>query len=108
MLTLSKRLNPLEKKMNDTIGNLLQEILKEKFELESKNKKPRLILISEKIFEILNTDWIESVQELPWGETLVYEIEKQRKINRNIFLADGSLFGLWVVRVNTIDGFKVY
>jgi hypothetical protein len=90
------------------IDELLQKIFKSKLDLELKKIKPRIILLGEKTFELLNEEWIESIQQLPWGDTLAYELEKQRKNKKNIFLAEGSLFGLWVIRVNSLEGFKVY
>lgn len=94
--------------MDDKIGNLLEGILKEKLELETDGKRPRVVLLGEEAFSLLEGEWLESIQELPWGDTLVYELERQRDMNRNIFLAEGSLFGLWAIRVHTVEGFKVY
>ncbi len=94
--------------MTKKVDDLIHEILKTKIDLEMEDKKPRVILLGEECFELINGEFLESIQELPWGDTLSYELEKQREVNRNIFLAEGSLFGLWVIRINTIEGFKVF
>jgi hypothetical protein len=90
------------------IDELLQKIFKSKLDLELKKIKPRIILLGEEEFELLNGEWIESIQQLPWGDTLTYELERQRESKKDIFLAEGSLFGLWVIRVSSLEGFKVY
>jgi hypothetical protein len=38
----------------------------------------------------------------------MYEMERKKEAGKNVFLGDGSMFGLWIIRVDTLDGFKVY
>ena len=83
---------------------LVKDIIKEKFELEKLGKNPRLVLLGIKDFELLENEWIESIKKLPWGDSLELELRKNRS---NVFLGDGSLCGLWVVKVETIEGFEV-
>ena len=59
------------------------------------------------IFETLKKEWIQSYKDLPWGDSLVYELEHNPNRNNKMFLADGTIFGLWVIRVDTIEGFEV-
>lgn len=89
-------------------NEIIAAILKEKMDLEKKGFKPRIILLGKEIHQMIEEEWIESVKELPWGDTLIYEMEQKRAIGKNVFLGDGSMFGLWVIRVDTIDNFKVY
>ena len=87
---------------------LVKKILEEKYKLEREGKRPRIILLSEKVHKELEEEWIESIQELPWGDSLVYELEQNKKQFDGMFLGDGSLFGLWIIKVDTIEEFKVY
>lgn len=100
-----------EKKKNnnllDTAADIATAILYQKMELERYGYKPRVVLINEKMHDLLLGEWLESWKELPWGDTIAYEIEKDVERNKNMFLGDGVIFDLWVVRVNTIDGFEV-
>jgi len=86
---------------------LVTQILQEKLRLEKEGKKPRIILLGEKEHEMLQSEWIESIRSLPWGDSLAYELERRAASHSEVFLGDGSLLDLWVVRVNTIDGFEV-
>ena len=86
---------------------LMKEILTTKFELEKQGKKPRVVLLGEKERKLLESGWIESIRELPWGDSLMYELEMRENKN-DVFLGDGSIFDLWVIEVDTIKGFKVY
>jgi len=92
---------------NET-NEVVTDILEAKLELEKHGKKPRIVLMGTAIHEMIEDEWIESVKELPWGDSLVYEMERKREVNKNVFLGDGSIFGLWVIKVDTIDGFKVF
>jgi hypothetical protein len=94
--------------LNDPASKLAETILVKKGELEAQGKKPRLVLIDEDSFKLLEENWLEAVTALPWGDTLAYELRMRRARSGTIFLGDGSLFGLWVVRVNTIEGFQVF
>ncbi len=85
----------------------MKEILTEKFNLEKEGRKPRVVLLGKKEHELLESGWIESVRELPWGDSLMYELE-QRENKNDVFLGDGSIFDLWVIEVDTIKGFKGY
>ena len=84
---------------------LITEILQEKIRLEKEGYIPRVILLGEESFNILIKDWIKSYQAMPWGDSITSELEK--KAHSKIFLGDGSLLDLWVVCVNTIEGFEV-
>lgn len=88
-------------------SDIATAILYEKMELEQKGLKPKVVLISEKLHDLLLGEWLESWEDLPWGDTIAYEIQKDIEKNRNVFLGDGVIFDLWVVRVTTIDGFEV-
>lgn len=92
--------------MMKEIDKIAKDILAQKIKLEKEGCKPRVVLVNEEVFQLLDNDWIGSIQDLPWGDTLVYEVEKEK--NRNVFLADGTIFDLWVVRVNTINDIKVF
>jgi hypothetical protein len=83
-------------------------ILKEKMDLEKKGLKPRVILLGDELYKMIEDEWIESIRELPWGDSLAYEMERKREIGKHVFLGDGSMFGLWVIKVDSISGFKVY
>jgi len=86
---------------------LMKEILTEKFDLEKQGKKPRIVLLGKKERKLLENGWIESIRELPWGDSLMYELEMRENKN-DVFLGDGSIFDLWVIEVDTVEGFKVY
>lgn len=92
---------------NSEAESLIIQILEKKLEIENKTLKPRVILINEKLFDLILNGWVESYSELPWGDTVAYELQKQTEKNRNIFLGDGTLFGLWVVKVETVETFEV-
>jgi len=100
-------MEPEKTKSPNTATDIVTAILYEKIELERQGYKPRVIIISEKLHDLLLGEWLESWRELPWGDTIAYELERDVEKNRNIFLGDGVIFDLWVVRVNTIDGFEV-
>ena len=86
---------------------LVKEIIEEKLRLEKEGKKPRLVLLGKKAHDMLESSWIESVKCLPWGDTLEYELQAKVANRSEVFLGDGSLCDLWVVRVDTIEGFEV-
>lgn len=92
----------------DQAGKLARDILVEKQALDSQGKHPRLVLLGEVAFALLEADWLKSVRELPWGDSLAYEINRRRATQGKMFLGDGSLLGLWVVKVDTMEGFKVF
>lgn len=87
--------------------DLVMKILQEKTNLEKQGKKPRLVLLGRKEYYELNKDWIGEIKDLPWGDSLAHEIEQRLEQGRDMFLGDGTLLGLWVVRVETIEGFEV-
>lgn len=93
---------------NEEINEVVTSILTEKMKLEKEGKMPKVILLGEDTYNMIKDEWVESVKELPWGDTLMYEMERKKELNKNIFLGDGSLFGLWIIRVDTIKGFKVF
>ena len=93
---------------NDPASLIARSILEQKQRLEGQGKNPRLVLMDEKAFQTLEDSWIKSVKDLPWGDSLAYEMEIKRKSQGKMFLGDGSIFDLWVVRVDTVDGAKVY
>lgn len=82
------------------------KILEEKHRLMGEGKHPRLVLLDEKTHALLEDAWVRSVEHLPWADTLIYERE-QRKDRQQVFLADGSIHNLWIVKVDTIEGFEV-
>lgn len=84
---------------------LITEIFQEKLRLEKEGYFPRVVLIGKDSFNILKNDWIKSYKALPWSDSIEAELEK--KAHSKIFLGDGSLLGLWVVKVDTIEGFEV-
>lgn len=86
---------------------LVKNIIEEKIKLEKEGKKLRLILLGKDQFKLLEKDWIESIKSLPWGDSLEYELNRRADCRSEIFLGDGSLCGLWVVKVETIDGFEL-
>lgn len=93
---------------NDPASLIARSILEQKQRLEEQGKNPRLVLVDERSFTILEESWIKSVKELPWGDSLAHEVEMRRKSQGKMFLGDGSIFGLWVVRVDTVNGVKVF
>ncbi|MFA5048773.1 MAG: hypothetical protein WC516_07140 [Patescibacteria group bacterium] len=92
---------------NEETMKLVQEILEQKFELEKLRFKPRVILINEKLYDMILGEWLESYKQLPWGDTAAYELQRQMEKNRNVFLGDATLFGLWVIKVDSIENFEV-
>jgi hypothetical protein len=93
--------------LDDRASKIAESILIKKIELEKQGKKPRLILVDKEIFQLLEGNWLEAVSALPWGDSLAYELRLRRAKGGTVFLGDGSLFGLWVVKVDTIEGFQV-
>lgn len=91
----------------DEAEKLMVAILEQKLEFEKKSIKPRLVLINRDLCDMILNKWLESYRELPWGDTTAHELQCQMEKNRNVFLGDGTLFGLWVVKVETIETFEV-
>lgn len=87
-------------------SKIATKILEEKFRLMALGKHPRLILVDHATHALLEDAWVQSMKDLPWGDTAVYEYEK-RKDKQEVFLADGTFHGLWLVKVDTIEGFEV-
>lgn len=94
--------------MPENAAELARTVLARKMELEGQGLKPRLVLLGKEAFRLLESDWLESAEALPWGDSLAYELRMRRAQRGTIFLGDGSMFGLWVVRVETIEGFQVF
>ncbi len=94
--------------IEDIASTTVQKILEEKIKIEASGKVPRVVLVSEDIFKLLEENWLEGVSDLPWGDSISYEVEKRRREQGTVFLGDATLFGLWLVKVNTIEGFKVF
>ncbi len=94
--------------LNNPASRLAEAILARKGELEAQGKRPRLVLVGSEAFALLERDWLEAVTALPWGDSLAYEMRMRRARQGSVFLGDGSMFGLWVVRVETIEGFQVF
>ena len=92
--------------IEDIASTTVQKILEEKIKIEASGKVPRVVLVSEDIFKLLEENWLEGVSDLPWGDSISYEVEKRRREQGTVFLGDATLFGLWLVKVNTIEGFK--
>ena len=92
----------------DPAAELSQAILQEKMRLEASGLKPRLVLLDDRSFELLESDWIGEAKDLPWGDSLVFEMEQRRRRQGKMFLGDGTFLDLWVVRVETVEGFKVF
>jgi hypothetical protein len=97
-----------EDAMIEKAAKLAESVLARKMELEGQGLKPRLVLIGKEAFDLLEADWLESAMALPWGDSMAYEIRMRRTQRGTIFLGDGSMFGLWVVKVETIEGFQVF
>jgi hypothetical protein len=93
---------------DDRGSQLAESILARKAELEKQGLKPRLVLLGIDAFAVLEADWLEAAEALPWGDSLTHELRMRRAQRGTIFLGDGSMFGLWVVRVETIEGFQVF
>jgi len=93
---------------NGEAAKLAESVLTRKMELERQGLKPRLVLLGNKAFKLLEADWLEAAEALPWGDSLAYELRMRRAQRGTIFLGDGSIFGLWVVKVETIEGFQVF
>ena len=92
---------------NDSqVDELVRDILEEKLSLEMQGKNPRIILLDELSYKMLEEDWLKDYKDMPFGDSLEYEL-KNNKVCRSMFLADASIFGLWVVKVDTIEGFEV-
>jgi hypothetical protein len=89
--------------MFNSAEELVKKILEEKMRVESLRKKPRLILIGNLAFNLLEKDWIDYYKTMPWADTLEFEIEQRKNRKQDMFLGDGNLFGLWVVKVDSID-----
>ena len=83
------------------------EILNKKTDLEKNGKHPRVVLLGVEAFLQLEKEWLEDVKDLPWGDALAYEMEKRASQNHDMFLGDGTILGLWVVKVDTIVGFEI-
>ena len=92
---------------NSPADLLSQKILKRKFDIMGEGKSPRLVLLNEQDYNLLKEDWLKSYKELPWGDQIEYELS-QREDKSRFFLADGTLHGLWVVIVETIEEFAIY
>jgi len=105
-LSSSMRMNMLTG--NDKATRLAEAIFARKMELEAQGKKPRLVLLGLEAFGLLEADWLKAATDLPWGDSLAYELRMRRAQRGTIFLGDGSMFGLWVVKVDTIEGFQVF
>jgi len=86
---------------------LISQILIKKNELEKNGKHPRVVLLGVEAFLQLEKEWLEDVKDLPWGDALVYEMGKRASQNHDMFLGDGTILGLWVVKVDTIVGFEI-
>jgi hypothetical protein len=86
---------------------LVMQILQEKIKIEQQQKRPRVVLVGREAYYELNKEWLGEVKDLPWGDSLAQEIEQRVEQGRDMFLGDGTLLGLWVVRVETIEGFEV-
>lgn len=92
--------------MNDS-EEIVTKILEQKILLEASGIKPRIILLNEKIYDMIKKDWLESYRQLPWGDIISNELEYQIEKHRNIFLGDATLFGLWIVKVESVESFEV-
>ena len=86
---------------------LSKDILTEKYRLTGEGKNPRLVLLSEEEYNLLNEKWIKDLKDLPFGDSIAYELQR-RGTSDGVFLADGTIFGMWVVKVETVERFKVY
>jgi len=86
---------------------LLKDIVKTKFKLEDEGKNPRVVLLSKEENELLKNNWIKTYKELPWADSINFELIRNKN-KESIFLGDGTILGLWVVVVDTIEEFKVY
>lgn len=92
---------------SDLATEIAGQILKAKYDLIEEGKKPRVVIISEDMYDTLKEAWLGDISDLPWGDTLKSDL-KAREDKFEVFLADGTIYGLWVVRVNSIEDFKVY
>lgn len=88
------------------VEDFINKIFLEKIRLESIGFSPKVIVIQGCVYDKIYKEWIKNIRELPYGDTICYEAERQK--DKNIFLADGCLFNLWVIKSNIIEGFEIY
>lgn len=74
---------------------LVSKISKEKYTLEKNNKNPRVVLLGSKEYFLLEKNWIKQF----------YILENKFTSIGSIY--DGILLGLFVIKVDTIEGFEV-
>lgn len=93
---------------NSEAEEVVEAILRKKLNMEKAGEKPRVILMGTEMCKLIESDWLESIKELPWGDSLAFEAERKMERGQNVFLGEGSMFGLWVIRVSTIEGFRIF
>lgn len=82
---------------------LSKNILARKYELIKEGKHPRILLVNDEEYNSLKSFWIQSIEDLPYGHTLVRNLEASDSPH----LIEGTIHGLWIIKVD-IDSFKVY
>jgi hypothetical protein len=85
----------------------MQAILIKKTQLERDGGHPRIVILGDAAFRILEEDWFEALGEAPGGGDMAEELSMRRRIE-NRASADGMLFDLAVFKVDTLEGFEVY
>jgi hypothetical protein len=87
----------------------MQAILLRKNQLEQEGRAPRLVLLNEAAFEMLEEDWFGTLGDMPGGEDLAGDISMRRRME-NRTTGDGMLFDLVVFKVETLldKEFEVY
>lgn len=93
--------------LDDQTSNLMQAILLEKQRLEKADKLPRLVLLDEGAFKLLEEDWFGALGDLPGGDDMTEKLSMRKRME-NRTAGDGMLFDLVVFKVDTLKGFKVY
>jgi hypothetical protein len=74
---------------------LVAKISKVKYTLEKNNKNPRVVLLGSNEYFLLKKHWIKQL----------YIVEN--KFTSIVSIYDGILLGLFVIKVDTIEGFEV-
>lgn len=85
----------------------MQAILVKKNELERNGRHPRVVILGDAAFKVLEEDWFEALEEAPGGGGVVGELSMRRRIE-NRMSGDGLLFDMVVFKVDTLEGFEVY
>jgi hypothetical protein len=88
--------------MNDP-NELLTQILTQKIQLEQNGITPKVILISEVAHQSIEQEWLETYKKIPWAK----DFEKLEEDMKKVGLIAGILFGLILIKVNTVEAVEV-